>query len=226
VIPLRDNLRARSFPFVNLLLIAANVAVFAYELRLGRRLDPFIFRYGLVPAAWTAKRWSRHLTLASRLRPLLTSMFLHGGWLHLIGNMWFLYIFGHAVEDRLGHARYLLFYLASGVAAGLVQVWATWGSTLPTIGASGAIAGVMGAYFVLFPLARIATLVPLFLFFPTIEVPAFFFLGLWFVMQLLSSGGPDYEGVAWWAHVGGFAAGALAVRRLKRRARRDVYFAV
>jgi membrane associated rhomboid family serine protease len=156
-------------------------------------------------------------------------MFLHGGWLHIIGNMWMLYIFGQAVEARLGHLRYLYFYLASGVASALVHLWANWGSNIPTIGASGAIAGVMGAYLLFFPTARIATLVPLFIFFYTVEIPAYFYLGLWFLTQVLSNAGSlgaDF-GIAWWAHIGGFVFGALFARSFQKRAgrRQAAYFA-
>jgi membrane associated rhomboid family serine protease len=222
VLPIRDNVRGKGFSIINLLLIAANIYVFWLEMHQGRRLDAFVFRYGLVPAVWTSRKWALKLTLSRKLEPVFTSMFLHGGWLHIIGNMWMLYIFGQAVEARLGHLRYLNFYLASGVASGLVHLWANWGSPIPTIGASGAIAGVMGAYLVFFPLARISTLVPLFIFFYTVEIPAFFYLGLWFVTQVLSNAGSlgaDF-GIAWWAHIGGFAFGALFARSFQKKAGR------
>jgi len=150
-------------------------------------------------------------------------MFLHGGWLHLLGNMWSLWIFGDNVEDRLGHLRYLLFYLLCGVAAACLHVLLNFGSRLPAVGASGAIAGVMGAYFVLYPRARILTLIPLLLIFPVIEIPAYVFLGAWFFIQFANaffeffSGAKALAGIAWWAHVGGFVAGIVLLRLLGGR---------
>ena len=163
MIPLRDTIPSRTYPIVNLLLIAANAAVFVYELSLGGALHRFLTTYGLVPLRF-------HALGAGAVMPLVTSMFLHSSWLHLLGNMLFLYIFGDNVEDRLGHVRYLLFYLLAGVAAGLAQVYSMATSTLPMIGASGAIAGVSGAYFLFFPTARIVTLVPILFFFQIVEI--------------------------------------------------------
>ena len=201
MIPLRDTVPSLRVPVVNYAIIGANVLVFLYEASLGHRAEAFIMRWGLVP---------RHFALAN----VLTSMFLHGGWLHLIGNMLYLYIFGDNVEDRLGHLRYLLFYFLCGFAAGGAQALANPGSSLPMVGASGAIAGVSGAYFLFYPTARVVTLVPIFLFFQVIEIPAVFFLLIWFFWQLVSGvatlgseGGMG--GVAFWAHIGGFVAGML-----------------
>ncbi len=192
-------------------LVAANAWVFFQELALGRKLDRFIMTWGLIPKRYAASGMLAKLGAKAYLGPFLTSMFLHGGWLHILSNIWVLVIFGDNVEDRLGHVRYLLFYLAAGVVAGLSQVWASWGSPVPTIGASGAIAGVMGAFFVLYPRARVVMLVPIFIFLETIELPAYLFLGLWLWMQVYSGshafGGAG--GVAWWAHVGGFAGGIV-----------------
>jgi membrane associated rhomboid family serine protease len=206
--PVSDVIPSRTTPFVTIALITANAAAFVYEVRLGDELEPFVRAFGFVPAvpAWPS---------------LVTSMFLHQGWMHFLGNMLYLWIFGDNVEDRLGHARYLMFYLACGALAALGQMVAHPGSRLPMIGASGAIAGVMGAYFVFYPQSRVLTAVFLLFFLDLIEIPAIFFLGIWFVMQLFSgvgSLGADAAdgGIAFWAHIAGFAAGALvglAVRR-------------
>jgi len=213
MIPLRDTQSSYSKPVVTLLLIAVNVAAFFYELS----LDDFsrnhlIAVYGVVPD---------RLYLGS----LVTSMFLHGGWLHIIGNMWFLWIFGDNVEDILGHWKYLLFYLLCGVAAAVSHMTLNANSHAPTIGASGAIAGVMGAYLVKFPRARITTLVPVFIFLTTFELPAAFVLAYWFIFQIFSGFGSiaysrlSEGGVAWFAHVGGFLAGILLIYILPTRQR-------
>ena len=213
MIPVRDNVPRKTFPFVNYALIAANAWAFWRELLLGPGLDKFLLRWGLVPAHYAKAGALAKLGAKLYYGPFLTSMFLHGGWMHIIANMWVLLIFGDNVEDRLGHARYLAFYLCAGFAAGLTQIWFSWGSRLPTIGASGAIAGVMGAFFFLYPWAKVTVMIPLIIFFPTFDVPAFLFLGLWLWSQVSSglaiAGAGELGGVAWWAHVGGFAAGAL-----------------
>jgi membrane associated rhomboid family serine protease len=217
--PLRDTVRSRSRPYVTWGLIAVSVAAFALESSLRSRLfDQLVYSYGLVPARLA-------LTDPASWLSLVTSIFLHGGWLHLISNLWMLVIFGDNVEDRLGHGRFLGFYLLSGVVAGLAHALLDPASTLPTIGASGAIAGVLGAYFVLFPSARVLTLVPLIILPWLVEIPAFIFLGIWFLTQvssgLLSMGAAGaFGGIAWWAHIGGFAFGALAVLSFARRPRR------
>jgi membrane associated rhomboid family serine protease len=210
VIPIRDSTKSRTIPFVNYLIIGSCGLIFFYELSLGPALERFIYRYGLVPAELTS-------TLGGQfsLKPfvsILTSMFIHGGWMHVIGNMLFLYVFGDNVEDRLGHTGYLVFYLLCGIGAALSQVYFSQTSESPMIGASGAIAGVLGAYFLLFPRARVLTIIPLFVFFPVVEVSAFFFLGVWFILQFVQGSlvqGTDASGgVAWWAHAGGFLVGA------------------
>ena len=221
MIPLRDSTRSETFPIVNYLLIAANGIVFIYELSLGRHLNGFIVQHGLVPAQFLEVLHSGHATAAA-LSPLITSMFIHGGWLHLLGNMLFLYIFGDNVEDKFGHGKYLVFYLVSGIAAAGTQTYFSSGSDMPMVGASGAIAGVLGAYACMFPTARVTTLIPIFFFFQIVEIPAFLFLGIWFAMQaisgLLSLGiGSDAGGVAWWAHIGGFAAGAILFPFLRKQ---------
>lgn len=215
MIPLYDTLRARRFPIVNWLLIALNVLVFLYEISLSASaLDRLTFVWGLVPTNLVAHPASAWITI-------FTAMFLHGGWFHILSNMWVLFIFGDNVEDRLGHAGYLVFYLLSGVAAGLLQSFVLSTSRVPMIGASGAIAGVLGAYLVLYPRARIASLVPILFIFTIIEIPATLFLLFWFVSQLFSGwlaiGSSAGSGVAWWAHVGGFLFGVVAVLLFAQR---------
>ena len=207
MIPLRDTERSDSTPIVTMLLIAVNAAAFLFELS----LDPWsrnhlMATYGLVPASLHAVQF-------------LTSMFLHGGWLHIIGNMWFLWVFGDNIEDILGHLQYLVFYLLCGFAAAATQIALSPDSWVPTIGASGAIAGVMGAYLVKLPHSRIRALVFIFVLVTTVELPAAWFLLYWFVLQLFSGAGTlenarANQGVAWFAHVGGFLAGIVLVKIL------------
>jgi membrane associated rhomboid family serine protease len=229
MIPLKDMTPRRSFPVLTLLLIVVNVLVFIYQLSLPPHASQALVNtYGLVPRKIQLALAGRRYTLADALVPLFTCMFLHGGFLHIIGNMLFLWVFGGNVEDAFGSIPYLFFYLFCGVGSGIVQVLFSWGSHVPSIGASGAISGVLGAYIVLFPSGRILTLVPLIVIWWTFRVPAFLFIGLWFVLQFLSglnSLDPRLAagtgGVAWWAHVGGFLLGAmiaLAVRSKCRRA--------
>ena len=213
MIPIRDTIPSSRVPVVTYLVIAANLGFFFYEISLGESLPPFIDRYALVPARFLG---GGGLSFGELLTPV-TAMFLHGGWMHVLGNMLYLYIFGDNVEDTLGHGRYLLFYLACGVASFAVQIAFQPDSAVPNVGASGAIAGVLGAYFFLFPRARVVTLLPLFIFFTVIEIPAVVFLGLWFLLQFLSgtvSLGREAStgGVAWWAHVGGFIAGIVLLK--------------
>jgi membrane associated rhomboid family serine protease len=210
--PLRDVIPSRTTPIVTYLLIAINAVVFFYEVALApRSFDAFIAAHALVPA---------HVTPGT----ILTSMFLHSGWMHIIGNMWSLWIFGDNVEDRLGHLRYLGFYLGAGVIAALTQVWMGGPTLIPMLGASGAIAGVMGAYLVLFPKSRVQVLVVFFVI-SIVEVPAVFFLGVWFLMQMLSGigslGAEAVGGVAFWAHLGGFLTGVASVKLLERPERRE-----
>jgi hypothetical protein len=180
----------------------------------GQGLDGFIKIYGLVPARYSIPQIAAYFTTGQQVLSFLTFMFLHGGFLHLLGNVWFLYIFGDNVEDRLGHFRYLVFYLLCGLASGISHLVINWHSMIPTIGASGAIAGVMGAYFILYPRAKILTLVPIFIFFQFIELPAFLFLGVWFLFQFLSAAGASAQagGIAWWAHIGGFVFGVIFLK--------------
>ncbi|MGZ5876862.1 MAG: rhomboid family intramembrane serine protease [Bradyrhizobium sp.] len=208
MIPISTTVPTRYPAFVNWTLIAVNCAVFLVQINLPPgELDDFIFTYAFIPAR------ESHTSTPPDFVPFITMMFLHGGWLHLIFNMWTLYLFGPAVEDRLGHGRYLLFYLGCGVAASFAQMATDPSSTVPALGASGAIAGVLGCSMGLFPLSRVIVLIPI-LFLPLFfELYTFVFIGLWFLLQLLQGTvallHPAEGGVAWWAHVGGFLAGLL-----------------
>jgi membrane associated rhomboid family serine protease len=213
MIPLRDVIPSRTTPIITVTIIILNAMGWLYELSLPpRALDQFLYMYGVVPAQFSAPT-------------LITSMFLHGSWMHVIGNMWYLWIFGDNVEDRLGHAWFIVFYLACGIVAALGQIVVDPSSTLPTIGASGGIAGVMGAYFVLYPRSRVLTLVPLILWWEIFELPAIALLGFWFLMQLFSAAGSiavtagshGSGGVAFMAHVAGFVFGGVVVLALRQR---------
>lgn len=224
MIPIRDVNRSETFPLMNYAIIGANLLAFFWQLSLGQRLEQAFFQYGLVPLRYTDHSLAARFTLWEQVLPFFTSMFLHGGVLHLLGNMWSLYLFGDNVEDRLGHVRYLLFYLLCGLTAGITHLITNADSQIPTIGASGAISGVMGAYLLLFPRARILTLLPIFFFLQLAEVPAFLFLGLWFLMQIVSAGASSGQagGVAWWAHIGGFLAGMVLLKIFQRLPRAPV----
>jgi rhomboid family protein len=222
--PIRDTVRSNTFPVVNWILIAINLMVFIYEASLGNRIEGFVLQYGLTPVRFF---WGLQNQLGEAILPLFTSMFLHGGWLHVLGNMWFLYIFGDNVEDRVGHAKYIFFYLLCGIGAGLVQTILMPRSSVPMVGASGAIAGILGAYFLLFPGSRILTLVPIFIFIQLMEIPAVVFLIIWFFFQFIQgtmmrdvTGG----GVAWWAHIGGFVIGIFLILFFKKPERRRPYY--
>jgi membrane associated rhomboid family serine protease len=231
MLPLRDTIPSMRFPAVTIGLIVVNACVFLFELGIGTRgLDAVFYQWGIVPCTYTGTCHARILTpsgfRSGSLHPnyltLLSSMFLHGGWMHIIGNMWSLWIFGDNVEDRMGRTGFLCFYLLSGLTAGVLHIAFNPSSRVPTVGASGAIAGVMGAYLLLFPHARVLTLVPIFIFLQTIELPAVFFLGFWFLTNLLSGIGSlaahtGAGGVAWWAHIGGFLVGLLWALPLRRR---------
>lgn len=248
MIPFRDNIPSRSTPVLTVILIAANVLVFLFEWSLNEPArERLFYRFGVVPVEFAiigqgpkqverpierltpsgpfvqvsreVRRYELEGTLAGAVMPLVTSMFLHGSWMHLIGNMWFLWLFGDNVEDRLGRVRYLVLYLASGVAAGVSQVIVDWGAQVPMIGASGAVAGVLGAYMITYPHARVLAWVPFFFYFwPIVELPALVFLGVWFLMQFLHGTSALFQGptggVAWWAHVGGFLVGIVLMRLL------------
>lgn len=211
--PLRDSQPSGTIPFITYLLIAANIVVFLFEVMLGdTALEQFFKSFGLVPLLFLQNFGPYEVFT------LFSCMFLHGGWMHLLSNMWALFIFGDNIEDKLGHFGYLWFYLACGVLAGLTQVFMSANSTTPTIGASGAIAGVLGAYIVSFPTARVLTAIPIFIIIRLIEVPAMVYLGFWFISQFFTGFASiaketgEEGGVAWWAHVGGFVAGAILVK--------------
>ena len=214
--PLRDTVRSRTLPLVTWGLIALNILVFFYESALTEnQFNQFVNVFGLVPARLSISTLQLFPWLT-----LITSIFLHGSWFHVTSNVWFLFIFGDNVEDRMGPGRYLVFYIAAGVIAGLSQFGLSPGSRIPTVGASGAIAGVLGAYIVLYPRARVITFIPLFILPWLIEIPALIYLGIWFLTQLFSGlvnlgrlgAGVELGGIAWWAHIGGFVFGLLAVR--------------
>src|SRR3954462_11838161 len=210
MIPLRDVIPSRTTPYITVTIIVLNALAWFYELTMPeRQLNAFLYFYGVVPASFSTPT-------------LITSMFLHGGWMHVIGNMWYLWIFGDNVEDRVGHGRFIVFYLLCGIAAALGQVAIDPTSTLLTIGASGAIAGVMGAYFLLYPHSRVLTLIP-WIFLQIVELPAIVLLGFWFVTQLFSAGTiamtttSQGGGVAFAAHVVGFVAGVGGVFLFRKR---------
>ena len=213
MIPLRDTNPRRSFPFVTYSLVALNVLAFLWEVSLGPNLERALYSVAFIPARfWIAGNW------VTDLMTIVISMFLHGGLLHIGSNMLYLWIFGDNIEDRLGHGRYLIFYLACGFLATLAHAAFSPGSRVPAIGASGAIAGVLGAYLILFPHARVLTLIPIFFFITLRELPAVIILGLWFVLQLFSGVGSlgvtdaqDLGGVAYFAHIGGFVAGLVLI---------------
>jgi membrane associated rhomboid family serine protease len=217
MIPLKDDIPARRFPVVNIGLIGVNIIVFLFELASGPHIDRVIMRFGFVPARFSSMYSWDYLDL-TRYTTVFTSLFLHGSLFHILANMWVLGIFGDNVEDCMGRLRYLIFFFLCGIASVVAQALSNPDSTLPLVGASGAISGVLGAYFLTYPRARILTLVPIFILFYMIDIPAFIFLGFWFLIQFVSgyvsmmakdaaTGG----GIAWWAHVGGFGAGVVLV---------------
>jgi membrane associated rhomboid family serine protease len=213
MIPLRDNNPRRTIPYVTYALVALNVLAFLWELSLGPNLEVALLQRAFIPARfWVAGNWIFDVLT------IIISMFLHGGLLHIGSNMLYLWIFGDNIEDRLGHGRYLIFYLACGFLATFAHAIFSPGSRVPAIGASGAIAGVLGAYLILFPRARVLTVIPIFFFITLRELPAVILLGLWFVLQLFSGVGSlgvtdaqDMGGVAYFAHIGGFVAGLLLI---------------
>ena len=224
--PIRDTIPHRHFPFATWGLIAINALVFFRELAIPQAAtNKLVYLFGLVPARFTNPEWAATVGYPIHTYwPFVTTMFLHGGWLHVIGNMWVLAIFGDNVEDRMGPVRFTLFYLLCGITAGVVHVLTNPESTVPAVGASGAIAGVMAAYFVLYPRARIVAMFPI-IFYPIFfEVPAWVYLGFWFLIQVLSgtmaiASERQVGGIAWWAHIGGFAAGILFLALFLRRER-------
>ena len=223
--PLKDTIPSRTFPIITLSIIVINSIIFIYELYLGSDVDHLVSSLGVTPVLYTQAWQENPWQLISGIVPLLSSLFLHGGWLHVISNMWYLWIFGDNVEDRTGHFRFLLFYLFCGILATFSHIILNPISDIPTIGASGAIAGVMGAYFILYPQSRIVTLFFLFIFVQIVEIPALYFLGFWIILQVISgtlSTGLTAAsgGVAWWAHIGGFLAGLIFIFSFRKTRKR------
>ena len=211
MIPIRDKNPSGTFPYVTIGIIVVNVSVFIYEISLGPELSIFLKQYGVIPLKVKLYSQASDLSIINTFFPFISSTFLHGGFIHLIGNMWFLWIFGDNIEDKLGHFKYLIFYVVCGITASSVHVLFNSQSNMPCIGASGAIAGVLGAYMVTFPHARVTTIVPLFIFLQ-IELPAMVVLGFWFVIQFFNGAASINKSggvVAWWAHIGGFASGII-----------------
>ena len=229
MIPIADTIRSRSFPLVNWILIAINALVFFFSISLSPDgFLQFIYTYALIPA-------EIDLAQPLTLTPFLTHQFLHGDWLHFISNMWILFIFGDNIEDRLGSIRYLIFYLLGGAAAGLLQLYLTTDPSLPALGASGAIAAVLGGYFVFFPNSRVITLIPIFFIPWFVRIPALIYIGVWFILQLVQGvtslvPGAPVTNIAWWAHIGGFLFGLVAARpfhagrRVPKRWWEDEYY--
>lgn len=221
MIPLRDKNPTKLVPYVNVSIIIINVAVFAYEVSQGSGIEDFIRQFSVIPADIVSS-FERRAFFGISFRGVFTSMFLHAGWLHLGGNMLYLWVFGDNIEDKLGHARYIVFYLVCGIISSALYVYVDPHSTVPTIGASGAISGIMGAYVLLFPKARVLTVIPIFIFLQFVELPALVVLGLWFVLQffsgLASLGYQTAEagGIAWWAHIGGFVAGLILILPMRK----------
>ncbi len=213
MIPIRDAISSKNRPVATYLIIGLNILVFSFQPSVGHGERQFFFLYGLIPAKFTVHAFSVWFPLTNKLFSLISYMFLHGGFWHILGNMWFLYIFGDNVEDYLGSLRFLAFYILCGICAALFQILLNPISRVPTIGASGAIAGVMGAYFILHPRAKILTLIPIIIIPLFFEIPAFIFLGFWFAMQFFNAAGNGAgESIAWWAHVGGFLAGMIMIK--------------
>jgi len=214
MIPLRDSNPSGTVPFVTITLIVINSVVWLYEVSLGPGVETLVYHYGLTPIKFVMPYKFAGGFFSNTLVPLVSSIFMHAGWMHVIGNMWFLWIFGDNVEDRLGHFKYLAFYLLCGIGASLIHVAFHPASQIPTIGASGAISGVLGAYLVSYPHARVHTLLIIFVIIRFVEIPAYLFLALWFGFQFVSGAAElgsraDTGGVAYWAHMGGFVVGII-----------------
>ncbi|MHB8897462.1 MAG: rhomboid family intramembrane serine protease [Thermoguttaceae bacterium] len=214
--PIQDTVPGRHPPIATWAIILVNCAVFVLQLSLPEQgIEQLFYLFGIVPARYTHPEWATYVGFpADNYWPFLTSMFLHGGWLHILANMWTLWIFGDNVEDRMGPSRFVGFYLLCGIVAGVIHLVTNPTSTAPTVGASGAIAGVMGAYFVLFPRSRLIVMVPIFFWPLFFEMPAVLYLFVWFLIQVLSGTAPvttpgEVQGIAWWAHIGGFVCGLL-----------------
>ncbi len=221
MIPIRDEVPTRITPVITYLLIAANIVVFIFQVLLGSAQEQFVYQFAVIPSSFTSS-----LSLGD-VSDIFTSMFMHGGLAHIAGNMLYLWIFGDNVEESMGSFRYLMFYLVGGVVASLTHIFTNPTSQIPTVGASGAIAAVLGAYLVLYPQARVLTIIPLGFFLRLTAIPAIIVLGLWFVLQLFSGvaslGAADVGGVAFWAHIGGFVAGMVLAKILEKNRRQDTY---
>ena len=227
MLPLRDENPTRTFPFITVLIIVINCILFIVELGQGENIAVFIQSFGCTPYEISTGYDIEPLILFPVRFTVFTSMFLHGGWMHLVGNMLYLWIFGNNIEDRLGHLRFIVFYFLAGAIGSLVQIMISPLSTIPQIGASGAISGILGAYILLFPKAKVLTLVPLFYFIRIIRLPAYFILGFWFVLQIIngfvSLSYTAQGGVAFFAHIGGFIAGLILIKPfLIRRGKRGI----
>ncbi len=217
MIPIRDRNPSGTFPVVTISIIVLNALVFLYELSLGRNLDSFLFQFGVVPLRVFYSADIPDITLVDTYSPFLTYMFLHGGFIHLIGNMWYLWIFGDNIEDKLGRFRFIFFYLICGIGSALAHVFLNSQSGIPCVGASGAIAGVLGAYMISFPRARVLVIIPLFIIWQFIELPAIIVLGFWFLIQFFNGAATISSieggaGIAWWAHIGGFVLGIVLIK--------------
>jgi len=229
-LPFKDENPSRSFPFVTILLIMANIGIYVYQMILGELSQSFVYQFGIIP--WEMTHFQDHPTFPLSPIPngltLLTAMFLHGSWFHVLGNMLYLWIFGDNVEATLGHFRFLIFYLVCGLIASLTHIAFYPNSTIPVIGASGAISGILGAYFLLFPGAYVQALFFFFYFIRIVRIPAFIVLGLWFLLQLFSGLGSltisDRAGVAWFAHIGGFVAGMILILFFPKKKKKSVIF--
>ena len=226
MIPFKDSIPSRRFPFMTVMLIIVNVVVFIYELSLPwEELDDLIATYGVVPSKLQLVAHNPVRVLGEMAGSMVTTTLLHAGFVHLLGNLWYLWIFGDNVEDRMGPIRFLLFYLSCGILASATHIVFNLNSPVPTIGASGAVAGVLGAYLVSYPFARVLTLLPFFIIWPVVELPAILVLGFWFVVQIFNgtaavgSTSDMMAGVAWWAHIGGFISGILLLRVFANRPR-------
>jgi membrane associated rhomboid family serine protease len=230
MIPIRDDIPSRSAPIVSVSLIVVNALAFLYQLSLGQEgLELFMQQYAVIPARYFASGYLDQfgmihaIPVTDLVVPVFSAMFLHGGWMHIGGNMLYLWIFGDNVEDRMGHGRFLVFYLLCGILATVAHIMFSPESRVPSLGASGAIAGVLGAYLLLFPRARVMTIVPIFIFVQFISIPAVIVLGIWFLQNFFAGAASlgvqsaQTGGVAWWAHIGGFVSGMVLVHLFKRK---------
>lgn len=221
MIPLRDSVRRKRYPLLVTFIIGLNAVIFLRQLAFNQwQLEEFFYRFGAIPANYSMFLFERNI-IAQIIIPLFSAQFLHGSWMHIISNMWFLWVFGDNVEDKMGGVRFIIFYLLMGLVATIAHIVVNPTSSVPIIGASGALAGVLGAYFVLYPRSRVLALVPIFFFFTILEIRAVYFLAFWFVLQLFSgvlSLGATGTAVAWWAHIGGFVAGAIFAKIFTKKA--------